>query len=63
MATCSIENCKDECFEQEDKCILHCEKNEKNDWYSLDENNKKTWNDSKVIHSLSKAKHKEKVSE
>lgn len=26
MSTCSVENCKNECCEEEDKCILHCEK-------------------------------------
>ena len=26
MAECSLENCNEECFENEDKCILHCDK-------------------------------------
>jgi len=32
MGTCSLENCKNECFEKEDRCILHCEKD---DWYEI----------------------------
>jgi len=41
MGKCSIKNCENECFEQEDKCILHCEKN---DWYTFGLNNTKDWN-------------------
>ena len=26
MGKCSVENCENECFEQEDKCIMHCKK-------------------------------------
>jgi len=26
MTECSLENCNEECFENEDKCILHCDK-------------------------------------
>ncbi|MBW6488739.1 pentapeptide repeat-containing protein [Sulfurimonas sp.] len=42
MSTCSVENCKNECFEQEDKCILHCEKD---NWYEI-KDNKKDWSKS-----------------
>lgn len=48
MSTCSVENCGNECFEQENKCILHCYKNENNGWYTFDKNNKKEWNSEKV---------------
>jgi len=42
MSTCSLENCEYECFEQENKCILHCEKD---DWYEI-KDNKKDWSKS-----------------
>lgn len=44
MGTCSVcnEEFKYECFEQEDKCILHCEKD---DWYEI-KDNKKDWSKS-----------------
>ena len=42
MGICSIENCENECFEQEDKCILHCEKN---DWFEITDE-KKDWSKS-----------------
>ncbi|RXJ99022.1 hypothetical protein CRV02_12570 [Arcobacter sp. CECT 8989] len=37
---CSIENCNLENFEDKDKCILHCEKD---DWYKVQENGYKSW--------------------
>lgn len=42
MGTCSLENCDNTCFEQEDKCILHCEKD---DWYEI-KDIKKDWSKS-----------------
>lgn len=48
MGKCSVENCENECFEQEDKCILHCEKDDKNGWYTFGLDNKKEWNPEKV---------------
>jgi hypothetical protein len=39
MCKCSQENCNLEVFENNDKCILHCEKD---DWNKLDENEIKT---------------------
>ncbi len=39
MCKCSQENCDLEVSENNDKCILHCEKN---DWKKLDENKIKT---------------------
>lgn len=48
MGTCSVcdKDFEDKYFDAEqNKCILHCEKNA---WYSLDENNKKIWDDDKV---------------
>jgi hypothetical protein len=51
MNQCSVcgEGFQDRDFDTEqNKCILHCEKNEDNGWYTLDENNKKIWNKSKV---------------
>ena len=38
MGKCSVENCNNECFEQEDKCILHCEKD---DSFQSNDNNVK----------------------
>ncbi|MGE4472537.1 MAG: pentapeptide repeat-containing protein [Sulfuricurvum sp.] len=43
---CSV--CENECFELEDRCILHCEKNQNNDWYKLNEENQKEWDERKV---------------
>jgi hypothetical protein len=37
MCKCSQENCDLEVFENSDKCILHCEKD---DWYDVDDKNK-----------------------
>ena len=37
MADCNLENCENRCFESNDKCILHCEKD---DWFELCDNNK-----------------------
>ncbi len=48
MATCSLDNCDYECFENEDKCILHCDKYEYNNWYIVNEKNEKEWKKSKV---------------
>ncbi|MGE4419516.1 MAG: pentapeptide repeat-containing protein [Sulfurimonas sp.] len=48
MSTCSVCNkdFEDEYFDVEQKrCILHCEKD---DWFTLDENDKKIWDDDKV---------------
>ncbi len=45
--TCSVNNCNYLIFETENKCILHCTKNEKNNWYTLDEK-KKLWNPEKI---------------
>ncbi|MDA3886008.1 MAG: hypothetical protein PF638_10495 [Candidatus Delongbacteria bacterium] len=43
---CSHTTCEYEVYEK-DKCILHCDKNEKNGWYEL-QNGKKIWNQKKV---------------
>lgn len=48
MGKCSLADCKNECFKQEDKCILHCNKNENNGWYKFNENDKKIWSTEKV---------------
>ncbi|MCD4758342.1 MAG: pentapeptide repeat-containing protein [Arcobacteraceae bacterium] len=48
MGKCSIENCENKCFEREDKCILHCEKDQKNGWYTFDKDNKTVWEPEKV---------------
>lgn len=48
MGKCSVENCENECFEQENKCILHCEKDHNNGWYTFGLANKKEWNSEKV---------------
>jgi hypothetical protein len=40
---CVIENCDLENFENKDKCILHCEKD---DWYVLDKKGNKNWDES-----------------
>ncbi len=51
MNKCSVcsNNFEDKYFDAEqNKCILHCDKDENNGWYTLDENNTKTWNESKV---------------
>lgn len=48
MGTCSVcnESFKDEYFDAEqNKCILHCEKDDKNGWCSLD---KKIWDSNKI---------------
>jgi len=37
MAECSLDNCNEECFEDNDKCILHCEKD--NEWEKKNDNN------------------------
>ncbi|TKI69647.1 hypothetical protein FCU45_06200 [Sulfurimonas crateris] len=43
MATYSVENCNNECFDAEqNKCILHCKKD---DWYEI-KDNKKDWSKS-----------------
>ena len=52
MGKCSVENCKNECFEQEDKCILHCEKN---DWSKSTEK-KLFWEEIRNIISNSQQK-------
>jgi hypothetical protein len=43
MCKCNQENCNLEVFENADKCILHCEKD---DWYEVDDNGNKNWNKS-----------------
>lgn len=48
MEKCSVVNCDYSYFEQEDKCVLHCEKDEKNGWYTFNNSNKKEWNPEKV---------------
>ena len=48
MGTCSVENCDYTCFENEDKCVLHCEKDDKNTWYKFSYKNEKIWDNSKV---------------
>ncbi len=42
--TCSHPDCQLEIFENNEKCILHCEKD---DWYKPDKNGKKDWSLSK----------------
>lgn len=42
---CSIENCELENFENNDKCILHCDKN---NWYA-DDNEERIWNNKEYI--------------
>ena len=49
MAECNHKDCSNECFENENKCILHCAKTDKNKWYIL-KNNKKEWDKEKVIY-------------
>ena len=44
MCKCSQEDCNLEVFENSDKCILHCKKD---DWYDIDDNGKKNWDKSK----------------
>ena len=44
MCKCSKENCDLEVFENADKCILHCEKD---NWYEVDNNGNKNWDKSK----------------
>ncbi len=41
MGICKV--CK-----EENKCILHCEKNEYNSWYTVDKNNERKWISDKV---------------
>ena len=43
MCKCSQENCDFEVFENSNKCILHCEKD---DWYEIDDNGNKNWDKS-----------------
>jgi uncharacterized protein YjbI with pentapeptide repeats len=45
MCKCSQENCDLEVFENSDKCILHCEKD---DWYEVDDNGNKNWDNKKI---------------
>lgn len=45
---CSHFDCKRDAYSGEDKCIFHCDKNEKNGWYELDENVEKKWDYKKV---------------
>lgn len=45
MCKCSQENCNLEVFESRDKCILHCEKD---DWYEVDDNGNKNWDNKKI---------------
>ena len=51
MSKCSCENCNLEVFENSDKCILHCEKD---DWYSVD----KKWNGKYLIFFWNELKEK-----
>ena len=51
MSKCSCENCNLEVFENSDKCILHCEKD---DWYSVD----KRWNGKYLIFFWNELKEK-----
>ncbi|MEN5406988.1 hypothetical protein ACN2C0_09160 [Aliarcobacter butzleri] len=46
MSKCCCGNCTLEVFENSDKCILHCEKD---DWYEIDDNGNKNWDKSKEI--------------
>ena len=46
MSTCSVCNkdFEDEYFDvEQNKCILHCEKHEKNYWFAINKNNKIEW--------------------
>lgn len=43
MIKCSCNECDLEVFENSDKCILHCEKD---DWYEVDNNGNKNWDKS-----------------
>lgn len=45
MYKCSHPNCDLEVFENNDKCIFHCEKNS---WFIINEKNKKNWNEKNV---------------
>ncbi|MEA1956680.1 MAG: hypothetical protein U9N02_09355 [Campylobacterota bacterium] len=50
---CKRENCdlkkfEDEELENSEYCILHCEKDEKNGWYSLKSDGSKDWDESKL---------------
>lgn len=45
MKKCSHPNCYLEVFENNDKCIFHCEKD---GWFTINEKNKKNWNEKKV---------------
>ncbi|PNV83329.1 MAG: hypothetical protein C0627_05765 [Sulfurimonas sp.] len=52
MSTCSVCNkdFEDEYFDvEQNKCILHCEKHEKNYWFAINKNNKIEWHTDKVI--------------
>ena len=48
MDECSLPNCDNECFESETKCILHCVKNEKNNWYNINDENERIWSKNKL---------------
>ncbi|MGB5918267.1 hypothetical protein [Arcobacter sp.] len=48
MCICSQDNCESEVFENNDKCILHCEKDDTNNWYTKNEDNEKSWNVRKI---------------
>jgi len=43
MATCNLDNCNNACLEDENKCILHCEKNS---WYKEPLIGMKIWEES-----------------
>lgn len=48
MSNCKTKNCNNEIFDKkEKKCILHCTKSEKNEWF-LVSNNEKNWDMKKV---------------
>jgi uncharacterized protein YjbI with pentapeptide repeats len=45
MCKCNQRNCDLDVFENSDKCILHCEKD---DWYEVDDNGNKNWDNKKI---------------
>lgn len=44
---CKIKDCNLDNYDNSGYCILHCEKNEKNGWYSLETDGSKNWDKNK----------------
>jgi len=45
---CSVKDCDNSNFDNEDRCSLHCKKSEKNGWYKIDEKQEKVWDEPKL---------------